>query len=332
MRDTFDFRQAFIDFHTESASFFAGRQELKFGGERLIGISDWTNTSRTFDGFDARIGTNNRVDLFSASVVDIHPTALDMHAGGLNFHGVYGSIGTWLPRATVEPYVFVKAMPRVESQQGLYGTETEVTPGMRVAGALPYNFDYIVEGALQRGSYSNDSIHSGAGYVKLGYTEPHIRWQPHLQGEYDYATGNPHRNTREISTFDQQYPSSHNVFGLVDLLGWQNITQRRINLDFSPSKDLTVLLQQGSLQVATPMDGVYNGTGSEFVQPPSGGFKSSDIGTEFDASAKYVFHQYFVVNAGVGHFSPGEVMTANQHRAPLTIGYLSLTYRFRVDH
>lgn len=332
MRDTFDFRQAFLDFHFESVNLFAGRQELKFGGERLVGISDWTNVSRTFDGFDARIGTTNRVDLFSSSVVVIHPTSLDMHAGGLNFHGAYGSIGSWVPRTTIEPYVFVKAMPRVESQQAVYGTETEVTPGMRVVGTIPHNFDYIVEGALQRGSYSNDSIHSGGAYVKFGYTEKHIPWSPHLQGEYDYATGNTHRNLQRISTFDQLYPSAHNVFGLVDLLGWQNIKQDRINLDFAPSKNLTVLLQHGFLQVATPMDGVYNGTGTEFLKPPAGGFKSNDIGREFDASAKYVFHQYWVVNVGVGHFFPGDVMTANQHGAPLTLGYLSLTYRFRVDH
>jgi hypothetical protein len=80
------------------------------------------------------------------------------------------------------------------------------------------------------------------------------------------------------------------------------------------------------------MDSVYNGTGTAFVQPPPGGFRSSDIGTGFDVSAKYVFHRYLVVNAGVGHFSPGAVMTANQHGTPLTIGYLSFTYRFMFNH
>jgi hypothetical protein len=60
------------------------------------------------------------------------------------------------------------------------------------------------------------------------------------------------------------------------------------------------------LQVATPMDSVYNGTGVAFVQP-SPGFRSSDIGTGVDVSAKYLFHQYLVLNAGVGHLSPGAV-------------------------
>jgi hypothetical protein len=88
----------------------------------VIGISDWTQTSRSFDGFDLRIGDRNRVDLFSASVVMIYPTAADMHAGGLNYHGVYGSINSCIPRTTAEPFVLVKAMPRVLSQQNIYAT------------------------------------------------------------------------------------------------------------------------------------------------------------------------------------------------------------------
>jgi len=336
MRDNFDFRQAYLEFHARTGSvpvsIFAGRQELKFGDERLVGISDWTNNSRTFDGFDARIGDKNRVDLFSASVVEIYPTSLDMHAGGLNFHGAYGSITTLVPKTTISPFVFIKALPYVVSQQGTGGTETEVTPGISVSSNLPHGFDYTVEGVLQRGSYSNDSIHAGADYVKAGYTANYIPWSPRLQGEYDYATGNPHTNLQRISTFDQQYPSSHNVFGLVDLFGWDNIKQARANLSLNPMPHLTVLLQQGFLWEANTHDGVYNGTGAEFIKPPTGGFTSDYIGHEFDASMKYVFHQYLVVNAGVGHFSPGAVMSDNAHGAPLTISYLSFTYRFKLNH
>ncbi len=332
MRDTFDFRQAYLDFHIKHVSVFAGRQELKFGDERLVGISDWTNVSRTFDGFDARIGEKNRIDLFSASVVNIYPTALDMHSGGLNFHGAYASINSWIPHTTFEPYVLVKAMPRVLSQQGSYGTETETTPGLRVSDNMPGGFDYSVEGVLQRGSYSNDSIHAGAGYAKAAYTSARLPWTPRVQGEYDYATGNTHKNPQRISTFDQQYPSSHNAFGLVDLFGWQNIRQTRVNLSLTPIPHLTLLIQEELLRVATMKDGVYNGSGSEFVKPPTGGFTSDNIGRDFDASLKYVYHQYFVVNAGVGHFSPGELMRVNGHGAPLTLSYISFTYRFRLDH
>jgi hypothetical protein len=68
------------------------------------------------------------------------------------------------------------------------------------------------------------------------------------------------------------------------------------------------------------------------VKAPTGGFSSADIGREFDASAKYVFlHDDMVMNVGVGHFSPGTLMRENAHGPPLTIVYLSFTYRFKVE-
>jgi hypothetical protein len=328
MRDNFDFRQAYVEFHYKPVKVFAGRQLLNFGNERVIGISDWTQTSRSFDGFDARIGDKNRVDLFSASVVNINPTSLDMHSAGLNYHGVYGSINSWIPLTTLEPFVLVKAMPRVLSEQNIYGTETEVTSGLRVQGFPGRKIDYDVTGTLQRGSYSNDSIHAGSLLVKAGYMAASLPWKPHLQGEYDYATGNTHPNAYRISTFDQQYPSNHNAFGLVDLFGFQNIKQYRLNMDLNPYPKLTLLIQAESLHAATRFDGLYSSAGSPFVKAPATGFTSDDIGTGVDASAKYVYHKYLVVQAGVGHFFPSQIMTHNSPGTPLTISWLEFTYRF----
>jgi hypothetical protein len=45
------------------------------------------------------------------------------------------------------------------------------------------------------------------------------------------------------------------------------------------------------------------------------------IGREFDASGKWVIHDYLVMNVGVGHFSPRTVMQENAHGAPLMLAY-----------
>ena len=331
MRDTFDDRQAYLELHARGVEVFAGRQELRYGSERLVGISDWVNNSRTWDGFLGRVGGKNRLDVFSTSVVTVHPTSLDKHGAGLTFHGAVGTIGTWVPHVAIQPFVFVKAFPRVQSQQGIFGTQTTVTPGAEVVGTLPWGLCFDALGALQRGSYSNDSIHAGAGYVKAGYTSQKVYWKPRLMGEYDFASGNSRRDLQRFGTFDQQYPSNHNAFGLTDLFGFQNIQQDRINLDLTPVKHVTVLIQQEWLQVASTHDGVYNGAAGVTVKAPTAGFASGDIGREFDASGKWLINSYVVMNAGVGHFSPGTLMRENGHGPPLTIAYLSLTYRFKVD-
>ncbi len=338
-RDVFDDRQAFLEYHAKNVKIFAGRQELRYGDERLVGISNWTNTSRTWDGFLGRIGDKNRLDLFSTSVVAIHASSLDKHGAGLNFHGAVGTITTWVPHTVLQPFVYIRALPRVESQQSSYGTETEVTPGAEASAKFLGGFYFDTLVAIQRGSYANDSISAGAGYVKSGYVAEQIGWKPRLAAEYDYASGNPKTNLQRMGTFDQQYPSNHNAFGLTDLFGFQNIKQERINLDLAPAKHLALLIQQEWLQVSTVQDSVYSGSGSAKIKPPTGGFLSDDIGKEFDASGQYaLLHNNLTLNAGVGHFSPGTLMkkassvsVGKEYGSPLTLAYFGLTYRFKVE-
>jgi hypothetical protein len=122
------------------------------------------------------------------------------------------------------------------------------------------------------------------------------------------------------------------VFGLTDILGWQNIRQERLNFDVAPRKNLTVSLQQEFLRAASREDNVYTGSAGVLVKPPTSGFASSGVGHEFDASARQVFRGKFVINAGVGHFSPDTLMVNNNHGSPVTLAYLGLTYRLSIAH
>src|SRR6202046_613451 len=247
MRDTFDLRQGYLDFHYKPVQFMVGRRELRIGDERVVGISDWTNTSRTWDGLYMRVGNVNQLNLFSTSVVTVHPTSLDAHGAGLTFHGVHAKLATYVPRTTIEPFVLIHALPRVTSQQDVVGSQTEVTFGSYYETKLPFGFDSSGTVDLQRGSYSNDSIQAGAGIVRGGDGMSHLPWQPHLEAEYDFATGNPHTDAYRIGTYDQEYPSNHNAFGLVDLFGFQNIKQDRLNLQLTPRSNLLALFQAGLL-------------------------------------------------------------------------------------
>jgi hypothetical protein len=42
MRDVFDLRQGYLEFHHNNIQLHAGRRELKYGDERVVGISDFT--------------------------------------------------------------------------------------------------------------------------------------------------------------------------------------------------------------------------------------------------------------------------------------------------
>src|SRR5262249_17037512 len=98
-RDTFDLRQAYVRVGSRLFRLTVGRQILLYGAQRLIGPSDWSNVSRTWDAVRLEIGRPDaKVDLFASSVVVIDPTHPDHHHDGSNLHGAYGSFKRILPR------------------------------------------------------------------------------------------------------------------------------------------------------------------------------------------------------------------------------------------
>jgi hypothetical protein len=330
MRDQFDLFQGYLNFHYKNVQAIAGRQLLIFGDERVIGISDWTNTSRSWDGFDLRLGNKNRLDLFSTSVVVDAPTSLNKHGAGLTFHGAWGNIATLVPKTSIQPFVLIHATRGVTSNQGVVGDRLEVTLGTYYQTKLPFGFDSSATGDIQRGDYSNDSIHAGAGIFRFGYAIP-TAWSPHIEYQYDHASGNAHRDPFRYGTYDQENPSNHDAFGLVDLFGFQNIKQDRVNLSFDPTKKAQVLFQGGSLHLTTTKDTLYSGGGTSIFAVPAGGFTDDRVGTEFDASGKYYFTNFLVLDIGMGHFFSGSVMNEARHGAPLTLAYFQLTYKFKVN-
>lgn len=331
MHDTFDLREGWVQLHQQRVKLYIGRQELKFGSERLVGVSDFTNNSRTFDGVDLRLGEKNTVDIFSTSVVITHPTSLDTHGGGLTFHGVYGRFNARNEEISVQPFVFIKALPHIRSSRGKLGDELATTFGAEVQGNVHRIFEFDGLAALQRGSFAGDSIQAGAFYIKVFYATPHFLWSPRLGGEYDWASGNSALPSSTVGTFDQQYPSNHNAFGLGDIFGFENIRQMRASLDLAPAEHLTLLIQAEALNLASLHDAIYASAGTPLVHAPTGGFLSDRIGFGVDVSAKYVFGEALVWNAGIGRLQGASTFRSAGLAQNQTYAYLSLTYRFRIE-
>lgn len=336
MRDAFDLFEGYVDLHTGPVHLITGRQQLHYGNERVLGINDWANNSRAWDGFRGRIGNpdgkGNFVDLFSASVVKMRPTSLDKHGAGLQFHGAAAELRKLVPHTELYPFVYVQATRAVTDKLGHIGNQLETTVGGEVAGHLS-RFDYDLLGDLQRGSYATTSRHAGAAIAQIAYRLPSsLPAQPRLNGQFDYATGDTGNNPARLGTYDQLYPSNHNAFGLVDVFGFQNIRQARGGLDLRPHPHLTLLFQAGVLYVATPHDAVYASNGSVLVRSPPGGFTHTDLGQEFDASGSWAIRNSLLLKLGAGHLFPGRTLAEGGKSPPLTLGYLQLTYRFQAAH
>ncbi len=97
----------------------AGRQELVYGEQRLVGHVSWLNAARTFDGVKATFGSKPfSVDVFATSVVRILDSEFDKSGAGNRFAGVYGATTKLIPSATVEPYVLFKRDVNLRPEAG----------------------------------------------------------------------------------------------------------------------------------------------------------------------------------------------------------------------
>ena len=103
-QNTMDLRMAYLEIGDAEKKTFglrAGRQELNFGDQRLVGAVNWLNTARTFDAVRLTLRHGGyRVDAFASTVVQPVDGEFDraFRARADNFHGLYGGIEKLVPQ------------------------------------------------------------------------------------------------------------------------------------------------------------------------------------------------------------------------------------------
>jgi len=324
-----DLRQGFVEVKLEgtaSITVRAGRQELAFGGERLIGPADW-GISRTFDAVDVRISHGRaRVDFFGGSAVLVDPTRLDRHKPGEHIYGAYSSIENVLPGINVEPYALFKQTLRVKSELAVIGDALIASPGVRVFGRTPGRFDYIAEFVVQRGSYSSDKVAAMATSLVTGWTVNRSPYKPRISVEYNYASGDRSNKDGTRNTFDQLYPSDHPYYGMIDQFGWQNMKNVRAGFDLSVTKKLKLRTDFNEFYVATVQDALYSSSGSPAVLNRKA--TSSHVGSEINNVALYQWSKIWQFGAGYGHLFAGEYLKQSKAAFGYTYPYVVFVGNF----
>jgi len=329
LKDTLDLRQLYIELKAEGiARLTVGRQEMVYGAKRLVGNGNWSNSARVFDAARLSLGRDGaRLDVFAAAAVINKVDEFDNHRPGENFRGMYGSFG-FIPKATFEPYVLWRTLPRVNDERGHAGNADIYTTGFRLAGTLPAGFDYAAEIARQNGEFSSDRVAAWAGYGIAGYSLPKRRWKPRFSAECDYATGDRALGDGEINTFDQLYPTNHAFYGIADLAGWRNIKALRTGVELKPRQKLGLTLDYLFFWLASARDGLYADNGALSVAAPKPGARHGDVGRELDLFAAYSFRPAMTFGAGISHLFPGRFLKETTPGAAVTYPYVMAEYRF----
>jgi hypothetical protein len=250
--DQINLHQAFAEIsipfgRDDSFSVRAGRQVMTFGAQRLIGVSDWTNVRRTFDGVRGTLNTpGNTLDVFYARPVRVLPYDFDDDIPANFITGIYDTLevpGAWAKKAKtkLDMYAFYVERQSIAFNQASAG-EKRYTLGTRLSGS-PKPFDFDFEADYQLGRFMGKDTQAFSIAAVGGYTLANAPFSPRVFLGSDIASGG--RNGSPGDTFDQLFPSGHDQFGIIDAIGRQNI------IDVHPGFTLTLLKNKPAAEQLT---------------------------------------------------------------------------------
>jgi hypothetical protein len=301
----------------------AGRQELSYGDQRLIGPADWLNIGRTFDAVKVRYQAPDFwVDAFGGQPVIPDRYSFDGSDNHDRLSGIYASTKTLIPVQESQLYFLARNVdehPAYQTAEKLYPLASPrdiYTMGARIS-SLPdalQGWDYGMEGAGQFGRFkaanTSPSLEQQAfaAHAAAGYTWNTISWTPRLGLEFNYASGDDNSKDGKHGTFDNLYPSNHGLYGAMDFFSWQNIEDLHLGASITPMKKLELRLDGHVLWLATTHDYLYAGngtprtTGGYGINPSAG----DNVGSELDLTASYAITRFASAQAGYSHFFAGD--------------------------
>ncbi|HRI12397.1 MAG TPA: alginate export family protein [Verrucomicrobiota bacterium] len=306
----------------------AGRQELVYGDERLIGNANWENVGRVFDAAKLRY-THGQfwVDAFASSVVLPVNQGTDIVNWDEVFWGLYAQTKGLIPKGTAEFYFLgdnantdsqnnVGTVQRGNSPRDIYTLGTHLKS---VPGALN-GWDYDVELAGQLGQFQyprgTPVVVNGkkldqtsyAMHFEGGYTLTNAWAKPRFGLIFNQASGDDDPLDEKHETFVNLFPTNHKFYGAMDFFSWQNMREIAATSTWYPVGKLKATLNFHVFWLQTTEDFSYNATqaarttGGYGIRPNN----SSGFGQELDLILSYPIRKFGAIEGGFGHFFTGD--------------------------
>jgi hypothetical protein len=353
--DAFDLRQAYVEINNYAEcpwGLKVGRQELSYGDERLIGVSDWTNYARTFDA--AKIiykGRGFSFEAFSATPAIITRGKYDQSDlfNGNETHrdlvlsGAYLSLDS-LPFGTLDFYSFLldQANGNAAYSQGLLNTAPPkgsllersdfVTLGTRIKGdpTKLHGWEFSGEFAYQVGTVRGLNLNAYALNAGAGYNFLDAPWTPRIFAEYNYASGDDNPASGDIGTFQNLFPTNHKFYGIMDMFSWQNMQDAHVSVSVKPAKSLTAQVDYYAHWLANNNDAWYRSNGISTVRPLNVAAQDAGNyqGSELDFILTWNARKYLQIQGGYAHFFAGTYLKDTGAHDDANFGYVMTTLIF----
>ncbi|MEZ6121031.1 MAG: alginate export family protein [Pirellulaceae bacterium] len=301
-----DLNNLFVDLKmTDSTTVRLGRQELQYGGQRLVSPLDWANTRRKFEGINILHRQGDwATDVFYTNFVPVDANDFDEADYDQSFYGMYTTY-SGLENASLDVYYL-----GYDHQANGAPITTDFslhTFGARLNGSLD-DWLYEVEGGPQFGRQSGLGLDHTAGFFTAGIGRKikQAPWNTTLWVYYDYASGN--NIGGDFNRFNQLFPLAHKYLGFNDAVARSNIESPNVLLTMKPTDKLSLLLWYYHFMSNQDTDIVPSIGGT-----PAQSTTSKDFGDELDLIATYSISPRSQILFGWSHLWAGnKIITANR--------------------
>jgi len=326
--DEADVQQVFADLilpvgEKKDLTLRGGRQVMSYGAQRLIAPSDWSNNLRAFEGGKAILASpNNSLDVFWVRPIIIENEEPNQGDGNTSFAGIYNTLALpdFMKGAGTKLEVYGLILNKTISPTTLFDSDT-YTLGARLSGKTK-PWDYDVEADYQFGQFDSERIWAYALAVEGGYTFADVKFSPRASLGFDIASGSADGSER----FNQLFPSGHQYFGYIDVIGRQNIIDLHPGLQFKFTKDLGLRADYHIFWRQNTDDAVFNAQGN--VLRPDLGSDAASIGSEIDLLLTWQINRHTLTSVGYSHFFAGTFIDQTGPHQDIDFFYMALTYTF----
>lgn len=330
--DELELQQAFVDVvlvpDETDLTLRVGRQQFKFGEQRLVSPLPWGNTLRHWDGvqLSGQFG-DVKATGFYGQFAPVKKFSFNRSDAQNQLYGLYFEErpSDETPKADAFFFGFERGDP--QTFNGTTGDEKRYTVGARVFDKLAASgIDYEFWGAYQFGELGGADIEGAyAVSANLGYTPPERTDELRIHAGFEYATGD-HDTGGDVNTFNPMFPLGHAYFGFIDAVGRQNVVSLNAGASLKPTDKLS-LLARGHLFWRADIDDAFYSAGGGVTRPGA----SSDsryIGAELDFVAEYQIDQNWTISAGYSHFFAGNVLEDSGPSEDIDFAYLQVQWVF----
>ncbi len=330
--DVADIGQLFLDVSRRAGeggkvTIRTGRQEMAYGGLRLVDTRDGTNVHLAFDGVRTIYECGDRrLDAFLTKPVETNPGAFDDRPDpNQTFWGFYGVRPVAaLPGGHLDYYYLGLRRNNAQFVQGI-ARETRHTLGTRWWGnSGPW--DYNAEFVYQFGLFGEVPISAGAATADAGYTWATLPGSPRFGVTTVAASGGRGVGAKVLESYNPLFPTGAYFNRVPDLLGPTNILAVHPKLTILPTPKVRLIADWAFFGRTSLDDGIY-GLVANLIRP-AGGNRSRYIGNALSGEVQWQVNPHLAVVGAYTHIFPGPFLLKTGPRDEEDFVTVFIDYRF----